>query len=99
MTTRIPRWWQGRYCGCLSLGICFAEILIVVGAGVLIHMPGTHNVHIISKITSSAALLGMLGSFVFSIAGLVVDSRRLTAFVALIVSVVTLAVCGLLLMT
>jgi hypothetical protein len=99
MATRNPRWWQGRLCGCVSVGICFAEILIVVGAGVLIHTPGTHNTHIISKVTSATFLVGTLGSFAFAIAGLIVDSRRFTAFVALVVSAATFIIGGLLLMT
>jgi len=66
---------------------------------VLIHTPGTHNTHIISKVTSATFLVGTLGSFAFAIAGLIVDSRRFTAFVALVVSAATFIIGGLLLMT
>lgn len=98
MTITIPRWWSERKCGCLSLGFSLGEILIIVSAGVLVHTPGEHNMRILSKVSSIAALIGLLGSFGFAIAGLVMDSRRFTAFVAMIVSVVTFIICGLLLL-
>ena len=43
MTIRISRWWSERKCGCLSLVICLAEVVIVVDAGVLVHTPSARS--------------------------------------------------------
>jgi hypothetical protein len=98
MTISIARWWSERKWGSVSIGVCLAEILIVVGAGVLIHTPGRHNEHIISQVTDWAVLLGTPGSFGCAITGLMRDVRRLTAFAAILLSVLTFFISGLLLM-
>ncbi|MGA3350197.1 MAG: hypothetical protein ABSC33_14320 [Candidatus Sulfotelmatobacter sp.] len=44
---------------------------------------------------STTWLVGGLGSLGFAVAGLVADSRRMTALIALIVTMATFVVCGL----
>jgi hypothetical protein len=94
MTIDTAIWWSKRRFGCISLALSSAEIIIIWGAIGLFQMPGEHNALIFSKVTSITLLAGMLGSFGFAVAGLVSDSHRPTAFVAIVMAGVAFFICG-----
>jgi hypothetical protein len=52
-------------------------------------------VRVLLQVNSTTWLIGGICSFGFAVAGLVADSHRLTAFVALLAAVVAFFICGL----
>ncbi len=96
MTVKTANWWSKSKFGCISLAISLAETFIVYGGVVLVlTSKQPHAPPLIVSVASTAWLLGGLGSFGFAVAGFVADSHRMTAFVALIVTIATFLVCGL----
>jgi hypothetical protein len=96
VTVQTATWWSRRRFGCISLALSLAETLIVYGAAVLVQTSRQpHASPLILKMASTTCLVGGLGSLGFAVAGLVADSRRMTALIALIVTMATFVVCGL----
>jgi hypothetical protein len=96
MTVQTATWWSKRKFGSISLALSLAETLIVYGAAVLVQTSRQpHASPLLLKVAITTWLLGGLGSFGFAVAGLVADSRRMTAFVAMIVTIAVFFVCGL----
>ena len=90
-----PDWWSKRGFGCLSLALSFAEIVVMWGDLALVQTQNKHSMHLLLSVNSTAWLIGGLGSLGFAVAGLVSDSRRLTAFVAVIVTIAAFFICGI----
>jgi hypothetical protein len=96
MEAQTATWWSKRKFGCISLALSLAETLIIYGAAVLVQTSRQpHASPSILRMASTTWLVGGLGSLGFAVAGLVVDSHRTTALIALIVTIVTFLVCGL----
>lgn len=96
MTVQTATWWSKRKFGCISLAVSLAETLIIYGAVVLVQTSRQpHAPPLILKMASTTWLIGGLGSLGFAVAGLVADSHRMTAFVAVIVTIATFLICGL----
>ena len=96
MEAQTATWWSKRKFGCISLALSLAETLIIYGAAVLVQTSKQpHASPLILRMASTTWLVGGLGSLAFAVAGLVADSHRTTAFIALIVTIVTFLVCGL----
>jgi hypothetical protein len=95
MTVQTANWWSKRKFGCISLAISLAETFIVYGGVLLVQTSKhPHAPPLIVSVASTAWLLGGLGSLGFAVAGLVADSHRMMAFIAVIVTVATFLVCG-----
>jgi uncharacterized membrane protein len=76
--------------------VSLGEILTIYGEAVLVQTSRQpHASPLILKMSSTTWLVGGLGSLGFALAGLVADSHRMTAFIALIVTIATFLVCGL----
>ncbi len=96
MEAQKTTWWSKRKFGCISLALSLAETLIIYGAVVLVQTSRQpHASPLILRMASTTWLVGGLGSLGFAVAGLVADSHRMAAFIALIVTIVTFLVCGL----
>jgi|SRR5271156_1078972 len=95
MTTETARWWSKRGFGCMSLAFSLTEIVVMWGDLALVQTQDKHSLHLLPSVNSTAWLIGGLGSLGFAVAGLVADSNRLTAFVAVIVTIAAFFVCGL----
>jgi hypothetical protein len=96
MAAQTATWWSKRKFGCISLALSLAEMLIIYGAAVLVHTSTQpHASPLILRVASITWLVGGLGSLGFAVAGLSADSHRMTAFIALIVTIATFMVCGL----
>jgi hypothetical protein len=61
----------------------------------LVQQPDRHTMRLLVSVNSATWLIGGLGSLGFAVAGLVADSHRLTAFVAVFVTVAAFLICGL----
>jgi hypothetical protein len=89
-------WWSKRKFGCISLAMSLVETIIVYGGVVLVQTSKQpHAPPFVVSVASTAWLVGGLGSFGFAVAGLVADSRRTTAIVAMIATIAAFFVCGL----
>lgn len=96
MTVQTASWWSKRKFGCISLAISLAETFIVYGGVLLVQTSKQpHAPPLIVSVASTAWLVGGLGSFGFAVAGLVADSHRMAALIALVLTIVTFVVCGL----
>jgi hypothetical protein len=98
MTLQAPTatWLSKRRFGCISLALSLAETLIVYGAVMLVQTSNQPQPSpLILRMAGNAWLVGGLGSLGFAVAGLVADSDRKMAFVAMLATIVTFLVCGL----
>ena len=96
MAAQTATWWSKRKFGCISLALSLAETLVIYGAAVLVQTSRQpHASPLILRMASTTWLVGGLGSLGFAVAGLVADSHRTTASIALILTIVTFLVCGL----
>jgi hypothetical protein len=95
-TLQPETWWSKCKFGCISLAISLTETFIVYGGVFLVQTSKQpHAPPLIVNVAGAAFLLGSIGSLGFAITGLVADSRRATAFVALVVTMATFLGCGL----
>ena len=53
-----------------------------------------HETARIQSVAPDAWLLGGIGSLAFAVAGLVADTNRFTAFLAIVLTVLTFVICG-----
>jgi len=95
MTGKTANWWSKRRLGSISLALSLVEIVIMWGDVALVQTPSRQTMHLLLNVNTWAWLLGGLGSLGFAVAGLVADSHRMTAFVAVIVAVAAFFICGL----
>jgi hypothetical protein len=91
---KTAEWWAARRFGCISLAVSLAEIVAIGAAILVIESPSHHNITRIQSVAADAWLLGGIGSLGFAVAGLVADAKRFTAFLAIILTVLTFVVCG-----
>lgn len=95
MTEETANFWSRSKFGCISLVLSLAEIGIIWSPLALVWTSGKHLTPLVVTVSSTTWLLGGLVSFGFAVAGLVTDSNRVAALIAVIVAVVTFLVCGL----
>ena len=95
MRDKTVKWWSGRRLGCTSLAVSLAEILVIYGVVVIVQTSQQPHMPLVRKVVDITYLGGGLGSFGFAVAGVVADSHRRTAVVALIAAIVAFLVCGL----
>lgn len=86
-------WFRLRRFGCISLALSMAEVFIVYSVFVAVHMSRQSASPLMWKIFGAGLLVGF-SSVPFAIGGLVADSRKLTAFIAIFVSIAAFLVCG-----
>jgi uncharacterized membrane protein len=91
---RLHDWWTARRFGCISLALSLAEIA-AIGTAIFVVQSSSHrDIPRIQSLAADAWLLGGIGSLGFAVAGLVADANRFTAFLAIILIVLTFVVCG-----
>jgi hypothetical protein len=96
ITLQTAAWWWKCKFGCISLAISLTETFIVYGSVFLVQTAKQPNApSLIVSVASTAWLLGALGSLGFAIPGLVADSRRGAALVALVATIAAFVGCGL----
>jgi hypothetical protein len=78
----------------ISFAVSLAEIIVFLGAIVLVRTPFNHW-NLILKATAITWLLGVPGSIAFAVIGIFKDSRRGAALMALIVAVACSLFCTL----
>jgi hypothetical protein len=88
-------WLRLRAYGSISLAICLVEILIIWGGTGLALAAPQIDWRWFRTVMIYAYGLGFFGSFIFSIVGMAIDSRRVLAVVAMATSVVNLVICSL----
>ena len=91
--TIVQKLWPSHKVAAVSLALAMLEVAIVWGAvaiAFVIRQPIP-----LSKITTSAWILGSLGSFVSAIVALIIDQRREVGLLSLIISVGAFFICGL----
>jgi hypothetical protein len=93
-TLKTAEWWAARGFGCISLAMSLAEMAAIGAAILVVQSSSHHDITRIQSVASDAWLLGGIGSLGFAVAGLVADAKRLTAFLAIILTVLTFVVCG-----
>jgi hypothetical protein len=93
--TKMPPWWSKRGLGWSSLGMSLTELIIIWGVPALVQIALPHEMHFIPKLVSVTWLIAGPWSFALAVAGLVVDSHRLTAFFAVILAIAAFFICGL----
>jgi hypothetical protein len=71
-----------------------AEIAAIGAAILFVQSSSHHDIAKVQSVASDAWLLGGIGSLGFAVAGLVADAKRFTAFLAIILSVLTFLFCG-----
>jgi hypothetical protein len=80
--------------GLVSLSISLAEILVIWGGVALgLHFP-EHNWKWLGNVFVDTYLWAGLGSVVLAVLGLVKDSRKVVALVALFVALCNFAICA-----
>jgi hypothetical protein len=95
-TADSANWWSRRRFGLISLALSLAEVSIIYGLVAWIVLEKMQRTPpLIRSAADFAFLIGGLGSMGFAVAGSVDDSHRLTAFIAIWVSILTFLVCGL----
>ena len=94
MAGKTANWWAPRKFGCISLALSFAEIAAIGTAILVVRLSSQPEIARIQSAAAGAWLLGALSSLGFAVAGLVADSNRLTAFIAIIFTVLTFVGCG-----
>jgi uncharacterized membrane protein len=76
-----------------------AEIA-AIGTAIFVVQSSSHrDIPRIQSLAADAWLLGGIGSLGFAVAGLVADARKLTAFVAIILTIFTFLLSGILFST
>jgi hypothetical protein len=95
MTAGNASWRFNSKFGYVSLALSFAEIVVIWVPLILAQKSGHHLTPLVMNISGTAWLIGGLGSLGFAVAGLAADSSRVTALIAIIVTVVTFLICGL----
>ncbi|HYV72825.1 MAG TPA: hypothetical protein VFB24_01075 [Candidatus Binatia bacterium] len=93
-TLKAAEWWAARRFGCISLALSLAEIAAIGVAILVVQSSSHHDIRKIQSVASDAWLLGGIGSLGFAVAGLVADAERFTAFLGIILTVLTFVVCG-----
>jgi len=89
-------WCSKRKFGFISLALSLTEVLVIYGAVAWIvvseqqHTPGP-----VRNLVDFAFLLGGLSSLGVAVAGLMLDSNRLPALIAVFTALLTFMVCGL----
>jgi hypothetical protein len=100
MAIKTAKWWSKRGFACTSLALSLAEIVIMWGAAAIVQTSEQQqHMRLIRNVVDDTWILGGLSSLGFAVAGLVADSHRMTAFVAVIVAIVAFSICGLLLIS
>jgi hypothetical protein len=94
VTGETANWWAPRKFGCISLALSLAEIAAIGTAIFFVQSSSDHDTARIQSVAADAWLLGGIGSLSFAVAGLVADANRFTAFLAIILTVLTFVVCG-----
>jgi len=91
-----PKWWSDRKLGFISLALSLTEVFVIYGAVAWVLLSNQPHVpHSIRNLVDFAFLIGGTSSLGFAVAGLTADSRRLTALIAVFVTILTFFVCGL----
>lgn len=93
-TLKTAEWWAPRRFGCISLALSLAEVAAIGAAILFVQSSSHHDITKIQSVASGAWLLCGIGSLGFAVAGLVADAKRFTAFLAIILTVLTFVVCG-----
>jgi hypothetical protein len=87
-------WWTTRRFGCISIALSLAEIAAIGTAIVVVQLSSHRDIPRIQSLAADAWLLGGIGSLGSAVAGLVADLNRFTAFLAIILTVLTFVACG-----
>jgi len=96
MTEGTKEWLFKHKFGCGSFALSLIETAVIWGGVDLIQMMvGPSHMRMTVKLAEATWLFAGPTSFAAAIAGLVADSYRLTAFFALVVSVLAFMFCGL----
>jgi hypothetical protein len=74
--------------------LSLAEIAAIGIAIFVVQSSSHHDIPRIQSLAADAWLLGGIGSLGFAVAGLVADANRFSAFLAILLTVLTFAVCG-----
>ena len=93
-TLKTAEGWAARRFGSISLALSLAEIAAIGAAILVVQSSSHHDITRIQSVASGAWLLGGIGSLGFAVAGLVADAERFTAFLGIILTVLTFVVCG-----
>lgn len=91
---KVENWWKARRFGCISLALSLAEIAAISAAVAIVQSSNRHDIARIRNLAADVWLLGGIGALVFAVAGLVLDTKRLTAFLAAISTVLIFFACG-----
>jgi len=91
---KTANWWAPRRFGYISLALSVAEIAAIGTAILVVRSSSQPEIARIQSAAAGAWLLGGISSLGFAVAGLVADSNRLTAFIAIIFTVLTFVACG-----
>jgi hypothetical protein len=94
VTGKCADWWTVRRFGCVSLALSLAEIAAICIAIFVVQSSSHRYILRIQSLAADAWLLCGIGSLGFAVAGLVADANRFTAFLAIILTVLTFVVCG-----
>ena len=86
--------WTVHRFGCISLALSLAEIAAICTAIFVVQSSSHRDILRIQSLAADAWLLCGIGSLGFAVAGLVADANRFTAFLAIILTVLTFVVCG-----
>jgi hypothetical protein len=81
--------------GCVSLALSLAEILVIWGGVAIGRLWHQHNWQCLGNAFLHAFLVAGIGSVVFAVLGLVKDTRRTLALVALVLAVANFGICAL----
>jgi hypothetical protein len=98
VTVDMAEWWSKRRFSCVSLAMSLGEILVVGCVVVSVQISKHDATPGIERLAGVAWLVGGIGSFGFAVVGLVSDSDRRTALLALVAAIVVFLVSGLPLM-
>jgi len=87
------------YFAIVSLVFCLAEIIVIWGVVLVTDLWPMSSICIdhswlIAKVVSWAWIVGGLGSIGFAITALVLDSRKIIAFSATIISIIVFCFCA-----
>ena len=93
---KTDNWWSRHRFGCVSLTISLVELAIFGSLVMLARLsPGSLHPTLVARLGAVSWVLGFLGSFGFAVAGVITDTRKLTALISVIISLGTLAICTL----
>jgi hypothetical protein len=94
MRDETGRWWSKHKFAGASLSISLAELVIIEGMGAFVQISKQPPAHLMLRLAACTVLVGGFGSLGFAIAGLVAESDRTAAILAMLVAVAVSMFCG-----